>query len=209
MKMFVVREGLFYAGVFALAGLLLSTYNTVLSVIVLLCSVVLLYFFRDPERNISHVGDFVLSPADGKVLEIKKVQYNNLLESAGTKIGIFLSPFDVHINRSPIEGQIKYTEYQRGSKLPAFLDRASRRNERNTIVIEGKIRVVLTQIAGFIGRRIVLWKKEGDIIALGEKIGLIRFGSRTEIILPENVVVLVKVGDKVKAGETLLGEINE
>jgi len=207
MKTFVAKEGLPYAGVLALIGLILYFYSTALSAIAMIFCAIILYFFRDPERIISTAGDYVLSPADGKVMEIEKVEHDDFIGDDCAKVSIFLSPFDVHINRSPIEGRIKNITYVEGSKLPAFLKKATKNNERNIIEIEGKIRVVVTQIAGLLFRRIVLWKKEGDSVALGGRVGMIKFGSGTELTLPKNVKILIKVGDKVKAGETRLGEI--
>lgn len=206
MKAPISKEGLRPLGILLLLSILTLTYSKILSLVFLTLSVFTVYFFRDPWRSIPDKKNIVVSPADGKITNIKTIDYHPFIEGSGTLVSIFLSPFDVHINRSPIDGEVKYTEYTSGSKLPAFLKRASK-NERNTIGIEGeKIRVVVTQIAGTIGRRIVQWVDEMDTVRMGEKLGMIKFGSRTDIILPEKVHVNVRRGMKVKAGESIIGE---
>jgi phosphatidylserine decarboxylase len=123
----------------------------------------------------------------------------------GKVVSVFLSPFDVHINRSPVEGTIKRVEYVEGKKRPAMSNEASFENERNSLTIENEaITVVCTQIAGVLARRIVCWNREGDVLRRGEKFGLIKFGSRTDLLMPNSVEVLVKVGDRVRGGETLI-----
>ena len=159
------------------------------------------YFFRDPHRLISGEPDIIVSPADGRVTRVEE-------NENGKFISIFLSPVDVHINRSPIAGVVAKVEYIGGKKMPATSNQASIINERNALTIEGeKITVVCTQIAGILARRIVCWKKAGDSLALGERFGLIKFSSRTDLQMPFNVDVLVKVDDKVKGGETIIGRI--
>jgi len=166
------------------------------------------YFFRDPARDIPDQSDAVLSPADGKVIKITEVDDNSLLNSKGICISIFLSIFNVHINRFPCSGRIVKRTYNPGIFLSAFKEKASLLNEQNSILIEnGSIRVIVKQIAGLIARRIVCWVKEGDSLGPGERFGLIRFGSRVDIILPLDTAICVRVGDKVKGGETILGRI--
>jgi phosphatidylserine decarboxylase len=161
------------------------------------------YFFRDPNRLISDESDIIVSPADGRVTRVEE-------NENGKFISIFLSPVDVHINRSPIAGVVTKVEYIGGKKKPATSKQASIINERNALTIEGeKITVVCTQIAGILARRIVCWKKAGDHLALGERFGLIKFSSRTDLQMPFNVDVLVKVDDKVKGGETIIGRITK
>ena len=160
------------------------------------------YFFRHPKRVPPSDPDVVVSPADGRVTRIEPV-------SAGTVISIFLSPLDVHINRSPIRGRIVDMLYSRGKFLIATNEQASLVNEQNALTIEGeKITVVCKQIAGILARRIVVWKRAGDYVRLGEPFGMIKFSSRTDILLPENVRVTVKEGDRVRGGITVIGRIS-
>ena len=160
------------------------------------------FFFRHPRRVPPSDPDVVVSPADGRVTRIEP-------QSSGTVISIFLSPFDVHINRSPIPGKIVDMLYSRGKFLIATNEQASLVNEQNALTIEGeKITVVCKQIAGILARRIVVWKRAGDYLGLGEPFGMIKFSSRTDILLPANVRVTVKEGDRVRGGITVIGRIS-
>ena len=160
------------------------------------------YFFRNPKRVPPSDPDVVVSPADGRVTRIEP-------QSPGTVISIFLSPLDVHINRSPIPGRIVDMLYSRGKFLIATNEQASLVNEQNALTIEGeKITVVCKQIAGILARRIVVWKRAGDYLGLGEPFGMIKFSSRTDILLPENVRVTVKEGQRVRGGITVIGRIS-
>ena len=160
------------------------------------------YFFRHPKRVPPSDPDVVVSPADGRVTRIEP-------QSPGTVISIFLSPLDVHINRSPIPGRIVDMLYSRGKFLIATNEQASLVNEQNALTIEGeKITVVCKQIAGILARRIVVWKRAGDYLGLGEPFGMIKFSSRTDILLPENVRVTVKKGQRVRGGITVIGRIS-
>lgn len=161
------------------------------------------FFFRDPNRDIPIGSDLVVSAADGKVTRIEE-------RPDGKFVSVFLSPFNVHINRSPIAGTITNIEMFKGKKAPATSNRASQTNERNALTIEGKkMTVVCTQIVGILARRIVCWNKKGDALDRGERFGLIRFGSRTDLLMPENVEILVQIGDRVKGGETIIGKLIE
>jgi phosphatidylserine decarboxylase len=160
------------------------------------------YFFRDPQRNIPTAGNIVISAADGRVTRVEN-------RENGKFVSVFLSPLDVHINRAPIAGRITKVEYIKGKKNPATSDEASLINERNSLTIEGeKLTVVCTQIAGIVARRIVCWSKTGDNLELGEKFGLIKFSSRTDLLMPNEVEVLVKVGDRVVGGESVIARLN-
>jgi phosphatidylserine decarboxylase len=160
------------------------------------------FFFRDPERVFVAEPNQVLSPADGRVVSIRKEQGNEALS-------IFLSVFDVHINRAPIEGVVHKIEYKKGKFLAAFDERASTENEQNSITIENSGRAVrFVQIAGLIARRIVCWKREGEKLHAGERIGLIKFGSRVDVFLPEGSRWTVAKGQKVRAGKTVIGEMS-
>ena len=159
------------------------------------------YFFRDPFRTVPDADDIVVSAADGKVTRVE--------EAAGGKlVSVFLSPLDVHINRAPIAGTITKVDYIKGKKIPATSNQASFVNERNSITITGdKMTVVCTQIAGIVARRIVCWNKEGDELALGQKYGLIKFSSRTDLLMPDQVEIQVSVGDRVVGGETVIARL--
>jgi phosphatidylserine decarboxylase len=159
------------------------------------------YFFRDPPRSIPDVPGAVVSAADGRVTRVDR-------DESGTTVSVFLSPLDVHINRSPISGTVTKVEYVRGRKAPATSDQASFTNERNSITIDnGTTSVVCTQIAGIVARRIVCWPKVGDHLDLGQRFGLIKFSSRTDVVLPSSAQVEVNVGDRVVGGETIIARI--
>ena len=160
------------------------------------------FFFRDPKRVPPSDPDVVVSPADGKVTRVDAVE-------TGTVVSIFLSPLDVHINRSPISGKIVNVLYSPGKFLMATNEKASLVNEQNALTIQGeKITVVCKQIAGILARRIVCWKATGDSLGLGERFGMIKFSSRTDLLLPANVRVTVKEGQRVRGGITVIGRIS-
>ena len=164
------------------------------------------YFFRDPKRIPPSDPDVVVSPADGKVTRIGPATPG---ADSPTVISIFLSPLDVHINRSPIPGKIVDVLYSPGKFLMATNEKASLVNEQNALTIEGeKITVVCKQIAGILARRIVCWRRKGDDLGLGERFGMIKFSSRTDVLLPANVRVTVKEGDRVRGGTTVIGRIS-
>ena len=161
------------------------------------------FFFRDPHRNIPSGNNLVISAADGKVTRIDETENGKI-------VSVFLSPVDVHINRAPIAGKVVKVDYQKGKKVPATRNDASFVNERNSITIEGeKMTIVCTQIAGILARRIVCWSKTGDNLELGEKYGLIKFSSRTDLLMPKEVEILVKIGDRVVGGETIIAKLSE
>jgi phosphatidylserine decarboxylase len=163
------------------------------------------YFFRDPRRQPPSDANVVVAPADGRVTRVRPVEGG---ERSATVVSIFLSPFDVHINRAPIAGEITDVSYTRGKFLMATNENASLVNEQNALTIEGeKITVVCKQIAGILARRIVCWKQAGERVALGERFGLIKFSSRTDILLPASVEILVTEGARVQGGTTIIGRI--
>ncbi len=171
--------------------------------ILLLVTLFMAFFFRDPKRVSPADPDVVVSPADGKVTRIGPAGADS------TVVSIFLSPLDVHINRSPIPGKIVEVLYSPGKFLMATNEKASLVNEQNALTIQGeKITVVCKQIAGILARRIVCWKAEGDSLGLGERFGMIKFSSRTDVLLPANVKVMVKEGDRVRGGTTVIGRIS-
>jgi len=156
------------------------------------------YFFRDPYRIVPTEDDIIVSAAGGRVTRINEGEEGKL-------VSVFLSPLDVHINRAPIGGKIAKIDYIEGKKIPATSDQASFVNERNSITIVGeKMTVVCTQIAGILARRIVCWNKEGDDLELGQKYGLIKFSSRTDLLMPTEVELKVAIGDRVVGGVTVI-----
>lgn len=176
--------------------------------VLLVLAVFVTAFFRDPAREIPTGPGLVVSPADGKVVLIVPTPPGHAAGDGATQISIFLSVFDVHINRAPIAGTITDVVYNKGEFLPAFDDKASLRNEQNRAFISGpEGRVGFTQIAGLIARRIVFRKKAGDVVARGEQVGLIRFGSRTDVFLPKGSNIEVKVGDRVSGGSSVIAHL--
>lgn len=206
---FMVKEGIpFVVGCLLLAAICLLLYLTFGSFVFIggialfaLLAVFMAYFFRDPQRTIPNEADAVISAADGRVTRVED-------RENGKFVSVFLSPLDVHINRAPISGKIVKVDYIKGKKNPATSDEASLINERNALTIEGeKMTVIVTQIAGIVARRIVCWSKLGDKLAVGDKFGLIKFSSRTDLLMPKTVEILVKVGDRVIGGETVIARL--
>lgn len=206
--MSIIREGYYFAGGALLAALLLGVLiNPYAAIPAVVLACYCLYFFRNPKRNIPADPTLIVSPADGTVQDIVPVE-DDFIHAPCNKIIIFLSVFDVHVNRSPIAGEIKIQKYICGRFRPAYKDSVGFENERHLIGIENEnIRVTVTQIAGILARRIVSWVTLDDTLEKGELYGLIRFGSCTEIVMPASVEVLVKKGQKVRGGETIVGKI--
>jgi phosphatidylserine decarboxylase len=200
----MVKEGIPFLGVTFLIALIFAFFGIWIGAIIFgLLAVFMAYFFRNPSRKIPSEPNIIVSPADGRVTRVEE-------NEAGKFVSIFLSPLDVHVNRAPIAGKITKVDYIYGKKMPATSNQASLVNERNSLLIEGeKIAVTVTQIAGIVARRIVCWNKEGDNLERGQLFGLIKFSSRTDLQMPRNVEVLVKVDDKVKGGETIIARIND
>ncbi len=171
----------------------------------------ILQFFRSPRIRIASHEKHVLAPADGKVVVIERVKETEYFKGERTQISVFMSPVNVHSNRNPVSGVIKYFEYHAGKYLVAWHPKSSALNERTTIVVERPdgIEVMIRQIAGALARRIKIYVKEGDVITQGEEFGFIKFGSRVDVILPVEAEVKVTVGDKTKAGVTVLAELPE
>lgn len=170
----------------------------------------IIWFFRNPERSFQDEEKVLISPADGKVIKIENVEVNGTISGRFKKISIFMNVFNVHVNRAPYSGKIEAINYHEGKFLSANLDKASQDNERNEVMIrtENGRSVWMVQIAGLIARRIVCWVNVGTTIKKGERFGLIRFGSRVDIYLPEDSRISVKLKDKVKAGQTSLGYLS-
>ncbi|MBE9536274.1 MAG: phosphatidylserine decarboxylase family protein [Proteobacteria bacterium] len=166
-----------------------------------------MYFFRNPERVVPQEAGAVVSPADGRVIQKKTVMEDKYLGAEAIKVSVFMNVFNVHVNRSPYKGKVVDVDYIPGRFINASFDKASELNERNAVVIEteeGK-KLLFIQIAGLVARRIVCYVEPGDSLERGERFGLIRFGSRVDIYFPPDSEVNVKIGDKVVAGETVLG----
>ena len=170
----------------------------------------IVWFFRNPERSFQEEEKVLISPADGKIIKIENVEVNGTISGRFKKISIFMNVFNVHVNRAPYSGKIEAINYHEGKFFSANLDKASLDNERNEVMIrtEDGRPVWMVQIAGLIARRIVCWVNVGTNIKKGERFGLIRFGSRVEVYLPEDSRISVKLGDKVKAGQTSLGYLS-
>ena len=163
-----------------------------------------LAFFRDPDRIAPVVAGAILAPADGRVMRV--VEIDDPWVGRAVRVSIFLSPLDVHVNRAPVAGLVEGVEHEAGRFLAAYRDEASELNERCTVALQGETaRVGVTQIAGVLARRIVCRARQGDKLQAGERYGLIRFGSRTDLVVPQGTEIRVRVGDRVRGGETIMG----
>jgi phosphatidylserine decarboxylase len=199
----MVRDGYYY-GLVCLAAALLLGWLTLpaLAAIPILLGAFFLWFFRDPERQIPDDHGVIVSPADGKVTDVSVTQLNGELS---TRISIFLNVFNVHVNRSPISGVIADARYQRGKFGNAMGAISAEENEQNIVTVRGDAgTVVFKQIAGLLARRIVFTKKVGDSVLRGERVGLIKFGSRVDVIFPATAQIKVKLGDHVAGGSSVL-----
>lgn len=202
----MVRDGYFYAlGLVAGAIFIGWMTNPLWAVIPCLLAIFFLWFFRDPERAIPQEPGALVSPADGKVTDVSTI---TTVEGKETRISIFLSVFDVHVNRSPIACVIRDIRYQRGKFLDARSPDCADLNEQNIVTVEGDGQtVVFKQIAGLLARRIVFHPKVGDRLARGQRVGLIKFGSRTDVLFDAEARVTVKIGDRVKGGTSILAYV--
>ncbi|PKK91754.1 MAG: phosphatidylserine decarboxylase family protein [Candidatus Wallbacteria bacterium HGW-Wallbacteria-1] len=169
------------------------------------------YFFRDPVRRVSPDPNELVSPADGHVVAIDRIHEPDFFGCEVQRVSIFLSVFDVHVNRSPIAGKVVYTKYREGEFRAALASEASEVNERNSFGILGdnNRKIIVTQIAGLIARRIIPWKFEGDVVEKGAKLGMIRFGSRTDLLFPDEYEVSVRIGQRVRGGLEVIARIRE
>ena len=208
----VAREGfVFIASGIVLTGLFLVLSLSPAAVFFGLLTLFTVYFFRDPPRNPQGEEKSVLSPADGRVVEAAPSEYPSAPRGEkALKVSVFMSVFDVHVNRIPAAGEIEAVNYHPGKFLVASLDKASDQNERNAVTLrthDGR-RVVFVQVAGLIARRIACWVKTGDKVRAGQRFGLIRFGSRLDIYLPADSTVTAAPGQKVRAGESVIGNLS-
>jgi len=199
----MVRDGYFYALPLILAAVLIVWLTSAAwAVIPVLLASFFMWFFRDPDRVVPQAPGAIVSPGDGKVTDISNILVNGVER---TRISIFLNVFNVHVNRSPIGGVIRDVRYQKGKFLNAMGANSAEENEQNVVTVEGEgHRVVFKQIAGLIARRIVFTKKVGDSVARGERVGLIKFGSRVDVLMEPDVRIAVKLGDHVKGAATVL-----
>lgn len=207
----VIKEGYVFIAIAALLAVIVGfTAGIVWAMIPAVLACFFMFFFRNPKRQVPEDRNLIVSPADGKVMDIVEVDEGDFVNERCTKVVIFLSVFDVHINRSPMEGEIKFQQYTCGRFKPAYKNCVGFENERHSIGIDnGHMRILVTQIAGILARRIVSWVTLGNILEKGERYGLIKFGSCTEIVMPKSVSIQVKKGDKVIGGETIIGRIQE
>ena len=208
MRLQALREArwiLVFLTLLAIVFGLFSTWAFWFFVMLCLCT---LAFFRDPERAAPVDPGVIVAPADGRVMDVVELDENEVLKGKTQRVGIFLSIFDVHTNRAPIDGRVIYRQHQRGLFLDARRPECSEKNESMTWAFENpRVIVVVRQITGAIARRIVAWANVGDELKKGERFGMIRFGSRTELYLPLSATILVKVGDHVAGGATPIARL--
>jgi len=189
-----------------LSGYLIINYSIDVAFVILFLLIV--YFFRSPKREIMLCDDYIISPADGKIVVIEEVTENEYLKDKCKQISIFMSPFNVHCNRYPCSGNIIYSKYHPGSYLVAWHPKSSEENERTTVVVENKkYTILLRQIAGALARRIVCYAVVGESAKQGQELGFIKFGSRVDLFLPLNSKIKVELGQAVKGGKTVIAEI--
>ena len=203
----MVRDGYIYGlSLLAVAGVLAwATGNWYWSIVPVLLAAFFLWFFRDPQRAIPKGEGVIVSPADGVVTETARIETP---DGSRQRISIFLNVFDVHVNRSPIAGEITAVRYQTGKFLNAMNQECAERNEQNIVTVRGEgMEIVFKQIAGLIARRIVFNYGEGDRVERGQRVGLIKFGSRTDVILPAEAEIRVKTGQRVKGGASIIAEM--
>ena len=206
-NLFMVRDGIYYAlGMLVVAVVVWRLAGAAFGVIPLIPALFFLWFFRDPRRTVPQDPGLIVSPADGKVTDVVETQWNG---KPCVRISIFLNVFDVHVNRSPIAGTIREVVYKKGSFGNAMSGASADANEQNVVTVEGEgMALVFKQIAGLLARRIVFSKKLGDQVARGERVGLIKFGSRTDVVFPCPAELRVKAGDRVKGGSSVLARVS-
>lgn len=203
----MVRDGIPWVAVpltLAIIPMLFGIWSV--AIFLLIIGLFMAFFFRDPRRKAPAEPGIVVAPADGRVTLVHCADDDSRADSL---VSIFLSPLDVHVNRAPVAGKITEISYRRGKFLMATDERARDVNEQNTLTIEGDIPVKCSQIAGILARRIVCWKRPGDQVECGERFGMIKFGSRTDLLLPANVQVTIKKGARVRGGVTVIGRVKQ
>ena len=208
MRFQTLSEARWILGIFGVLALVSAAFSAWLLLFFCLLFVCTLAFFRDPDRAAPTDPNAIVAAADGKVMDVIEVDENEVVKRRMRRIGIFLSIFDVHTNRAPIDGRVIYREHREGIYLDARRPECSERNESMTWAFENpRVTIIVRQITGAIARRIVAWSGAGDELKKGDRFGMIRFGSRTEVYLPLNAEVLVKVGDHVSGGSTIVARL--
>jgi phosphatidylserine decarboxylase len=205
----MVRDGYIYGlSLLAVAGVLAwATGSWIWGIVPVLLAAFFLWFFRDPTREIPRGAGLIVSPADGVVTETVRI---DTVQGPRQRVSIFLNVFDVHVNRSPIAGEVTSVRYQKGKFLNAMNEESAERNEQNVVTVQGEgMEIVFKQIAGLIARRIVFNQRVGDRVERGQRVGLIKFGSRTDIILPAEAEIRVQTGQRVKGGASIIAEVPE
>lgn len=197
---------------FLLISLSFFVQNNPLKIVIILIAAAILFltlnFFRDPERKTPSAKNIVVAPADGKIIVIKQNIFNHFVGENCNQVSIFMSPLNVHVNRIPIDGKVEHLKYYEGKFVAAFDDKASENNERmETGIVNSEGKILFTQVAGFLARRIVNELKIGDEVKTGERFGMIKFGSRVDIFVPSKYIPAVNLNENVYAGETILFEI--
>ncbi|MEX2639458.1 MAG: phosphatidylserine decarboxylase family protein [Balneolales bacterium] len=209
---FVILFTLFFSFIIVFAGLLIGNAISWLFYLAALFLIVFtLYFFRDPDRTTPEGENLLISPADGKVIIVKEAVENTYLKGVARQVSIFLSPLDVHVNRNPVNGLLEYVKYIPGKYLVAWHEKSSELNERAEfgVLHNNHTRIFYKQIAGFVARRIVFHVKQGNQLVAGKRFGMMKFGSRMDILVPSNVKLNIEVDDRVVAGETVIGTIED
>ncbi len=204
----IAKEGLpFLIPITLLTLVFILTGPNILMVLGILLTLFMAFFFRNPKRKVPSLENVILSPADGRIIHIGECQEDRFLKQRALKVSIFMSLFDVHINRAPVSGEILQRSYHPGRFTIASREKASLMNEQNAFVMEAeeRFKILLVQIAGFVARRIVCYPRAGDKLKRGEIFGLIRFGSRVDLYLPTEVQPIVRLGQHVKGGESIIG----
>jgi phosphatidylserine decarboxylase len=205
---FIAIATLLTAGAFGLAVTRRSWGLWLAAFVLLLLALWVAYFFRDPERTGERGTSLVVSPADGKLIMITEVDEPSFVQGRAIRLSIFMNVFNVHVNRYPVDGVVRHVQYNKGKFINAAAEKSSLENEQMSVGIEaGKHRILVRQIAGLIARRIVTYSKPGDAARQGERMGIIRFGSRVDVFIPTNSALRAKLGDITVAGVTVLGEL--
>jgi len=211
------REGYLFIGIAAVAaasafGLALARRSWtlwLLAVVVTLIALWVAYFFRDPERTGQRGATLVVAPADGRLIMMTEVDEPTFVQGRAIRLSIFMNVFNVHVNRYPVDGVVQYVHYNKGKFINAAAEKSSLENEQMSVgVVTGQYRILVRQIAGLIARRIVTYSKVGEVVHQGDRMGIIRFGSRVDVFLPTSAKLLAKVGDLTTAGTTILAELH-
>ena len=205
----MVRDGIYYALGFTAAGTLISwLLGPLVALPLFLLAAFCAWFFRDPERTGPRGDKVVIAPADGRIVLITEVDEPTFIHGRALRISIFMNVFNVHVNRYPVDGTVRYVHYNPGKFLNAAVEKSSLENEQMSVGLEsGPFRILVRQIAGLVARRIVTYSKDGDVVKQGERFGLIRFGSRVDVFVPTNSTVKVKIGDTTMSGTSVLAEL--